>query len=58
MIVPMHYRHGPYGLRQVGKLEAFLKLYQNEQVHYLTSNRFTLTATQPTGVVVPIFLDE
>lgn len=58
VIVPMHYRHGPYGLRQVGELEEFLKLYHNEQVHYLTSNRFTLTAGEPAGVVVPIFLDE
>ena len=58
VIVPMHYRHGPYGLRQVGELEGFLKLYSNEQVHYLTSNRFTLTASEPAGVVVPIFMDE
>ena len=58
VIVPMHYRHGPYGLRQVGELKEFLKLYQNEQVHYLTSNEFTLTASEPEGVVVPIFIDE
>lgn len=58
VIVPMHYRHGPYGLRQVGELEEFLKLYPNEQIHYLTGNCFTLTATGPQGVVVPVFMDE
>ena len=58
VVVPMHYRHGPYGLRQVGELEEFLKLYHNEQIHYLTSNTFPLTAAEPTGIVVPLFLDE
>ena len=58
VVVPMHYRHGPYGLRQVDELEEFLKLYHNEQIHYLTSNTFTLTAAEPTGIVVPLFLDE
>ena len=56
VIVPMHYRHDPYGLREVGTLEAFLNLYHNEQVHYMTSNHFTLTHAAPAGVVVPRFL--
>ncbi len=55
VIVPMHYRHGDYGLRPVGVLNEFLKLYPIEQIHYETSNRFTLTAAEPTGVVVPSY---
>lgn len=55
VVVPMHYRHGPYGLRQVGMLESFLNLYQSDAVHYCTGNRFTLTAQEPSGVVVPVY---
>ncbi|MBE6910227.1 MAG: hypothetical protein E7474_11765 [Ruminococcaceae bacterium] len=57
VIVPMHYRHGHYGLRPVGEVDAFLKLYPNAQVHYLTGNRFTLTDAAPEGVVVPIYVE-
>lgn len=57
VIVPMHYRHGPYGLREVDELDAFLKLFSNERVHYLTSNCFTLTEAAPQGVVVPIYVE-
>ncbi len=55
VVVPMHYRHGQYGLRPVGTLEEFVNLYPVEQVHYQTGNRFALTASEPAGVVVPIF---
>lgn len=55
VIVPMHYRHGEYGLRPIGTLEEFLKLYSNDQIHFKTSNRFTLTADEPAGVVVPVY---
>ncbi len=57
VVVPMHYRHGPYGLRPVGTLDEFVKLYPVERVHYQTSNRFTLTASEPGGVVVPAFIE-
>ena len=55
VVVPMHYRHGAYGLRQVGPVEDFLRLYPSERVTLLQSNRFTLTADAPEGVVVPQF---
>ena len=58
VIVPMHYRHGRYGLRAVDTLEKFIKLYPNVLVQYKTSNRFTLTATEPCGVIVPRFAGE
>ena len=56
VIVPMHYRHGRFGLRQVGTLEAFLTLYPAARVTMLDGNRFTLTADAPEGVVVPRFI--
>ena len=55
VIVPMHYRHGAYGLRPVGTLEEFLKWYPNDMIHYQTSNHITLTAAEPMGVVVPVY---
>ena len=58
VVVPMHYRHGPYGLRQVGPVEDFLTLWPREAVHMLTTDRFTLTKDAPEGVVVPLYIDE
>ena len=55
VIVPMHYRHGEYGLRSVGTLEEFLRWYPNDQIHYQTSNHITLTAAEPKGVIVPVY---
>ena len=56
VIVPMHYRHDPYGLRPIGTVEEFLKLYPAARVHHLNGNRFTLTAAEPSGVVVPRYV--
>lgn len=57
VIVPMHYRHGHYGLRPVGTLEEFLKLYSNELIHYQTGSTFSLTSAEPSGIVVPAFVE-
>ena len=57
VIVPMHYRHGPFGLRQVGTLNEFTQLYHNDQVQYLTGNYFALTPQEPKGVIVPGYLE-
>ena len=56
VVVPMHYRHGAYGLREVAAVEEFLRLYDPSQVRTLPDNRFTLTADTPCGVVVPRFV--
>ena len=53
VVVPMHYRHGAYGLRPVGTVDEFLKLYPAAQVHRLAGSAFTLTDAEPQGVVVP-----
>ncbi len=55
VIVPMHYRHGSFGLREVGTLDAFVSLFPAAQVHRETGSRFTLTAASPSGVVVPAY---
>lgn len=56
VIVPMHYRHGALGLRKVGTLDEFLSLWPESDVHRLDGNRFTLTAEEPRGVIVPKFM--
>lgn len=55
VVVPMHYRHEPYGLRPVGTLDQFTKLC--DSVRYLDGNSFTLTATEPAGVIVPKYVE-
>lgn len=56
VIVPMHYRHGEYGLREVGTLEEFLKFWPEASVHRLEGNRFALTHDAPCGVIVPKYM--
>ncbi|MBQ9458354.1 MAG: MBL fold metallo-hydrolase [Oscillospiraceae bacterium] len=58
VVVPMHYRHDPYGLRPVGTLDAFLKLCPAGEVTRLSGNSFTLSKDAPRGVVVPKFAAE
>ncbi|MBR3641642.1 MAG: MBL fold metallo-hydrolase [Oscillibacter sp.] len=52
-IVPMHYRHAPYGLPNVAPAEDFLALYGD--VKRLDTNAFELTA-DCCGVLVPKYL--
>ena len=54
--VPMHYRHGEYGLRPVGEVEDFLRLFAPETVQRLEGNSFELTKDAPCGVIVPRFV--
>ena len=55
VIVPMHYRHGPYGLSNVGGVEDFLALWGGADIHRLDTNTLDLTADKR-GVWVPQFL--
>jgi len=55
IVVPMHYRHGEFGLRPVGEVEDFLALCEQESVRRLDTNEFTLTA-ELSGVIVPKFI--
>ncbi|MBO4914429.1 MAG: MBL fold metallo-hydrolase [Oscillospiraceae bacterium] len=52
--VPMHYRHGKYGLRAVGTLDEFLKLVPAASVHRLSGSSFVLS-DDISGVIVPEF---
>lgn len=53
-IVPMHYRHAPYGLPNVGGVEDFLALWQPEQIHRLEGPSLVLPLSG-SGVWVPKF---
>lgn len=53
--VPMHYRHAPYGLPNVGGVEAFLAAFGAEQVVRLSENHFTVGAFAAGSIVVPQF---
>ena len=53
-VVPMHYRHAPYGLPNVAGVEDFLALWPREQVQRLTRPSFEVTA-ETAGILVPAF---
>ena len=52
-IVPMHYRGEDFGFDELGTLDTFTALFAAEEVHFLESDTFTLTAAEPRGVIVP-----
>ena len=54
-VVPMHYRHAPYGLPNVAGAEDFLRLWPAEQVRRLAGPAFEVTP-ETAGVLVPAFL--
>lgn len=56
-VVPMHYRHGPYGLPDVDGVEPFLALWPSDQVHRLGDSGFAL-APETRGVLLPVFPGE
>lgn len=53
-VVPMHYRHGPYGLPNVAGVEDFLALWPGEQVRRLPGASFEI-GPDTAGVLVPRF---
>ena len=53
-VIPMHYRHAPYGLGNVAGVEAFLRLWPEDGVHRLPGASFEVTA-DTAGVLVPAF---
>lgn len=56
-VIPMHYRHAPYGLPVVGGVEDFLALWPESAVRRLDGPRVELDGTL-SGVVVPNFCGE
>ena len=53
-VLPMHYRHAPYGLAEVGGVEAFLAPWPQAEVHRLSGPAIELTKAV-SGVLVPQF---
>ena len=53
-VVPMHYRHAPYGLPNLQGLDAFLSLWPRDAVRVLDGPSLDLDGTV-SGVVVPRF---
>ena len=53
-VLPMHYRHAPYGLAEVGGVEPFLALWPQTEVHRLSGPAIELTKAV-SGVLVPQF---
>lgn len=53
--VPMHYRHAPYGLPNVGGAEAFLTEFDASQIVRLHENSFTVGEFAAGSIVVPQF---
>ena len=54
VIIPMHYRHAPFGLGAVAGVEPFLALWQAEEVHRISGNSVEI-APDTAGVWVPTF---
>ena len=52
--VPMHYRHAPHGLANVGGVERFLDLFCSGDVTALPGPSFTVTA-ETRGILVPAY---
>ena len=53
-VLPMHYRHAPYGLAEVGGVEPFLALWPQADVHRPSGPAIELTKAV-SGVLVPQF---
>lgn len=51
--VPMHYRHAPYGLPNVGGVEDFLSRFDAARIIRLAENRFDPADFAPGSIVVP-----
>ena len=56
-VVPMHYRHAPYGLPNVAGVEDFLALWGEGDVRWLEGPALEVDGTAR-GVIVPRFCEE
>ncbi len=55
-LIPMHYYHAPYGLPNLGGVDAFLSLWPRESIRMLPGPDIEITS-QTSGVIVPAFRD-
>lgn len=56
-VIPMHYRHAPYGLPNVAGVEDFLSLWPQADIRRLEGPSLELDGTAR-GVIVPKFSEE
>lgn len=56
-VVPMHYRHAPYGLPNVAGVEDFLSLWDEGEIHRLEGPALEVDGTAR-GVAVPQYCEE
>lgn len=56
-VIPMHYRHAPYGLPNVAGVEDFLALWPESEVRRLEGPSLELDGSAR-GVIVPQFCEE
>lgn len=56
-VVPMHYRHAPYGLPNVAGVEDFLSLWDEGEIHRLEGPSLEVDGSVR-GVVVPQYCEE
>lgn len=54
-VVPMHYRHPPYGFPKTAELDKFLQFYPLSQIRHLSHNSFTVEKAEGTRIVIPSF---
>ncbi|WP_369283907.1 MBL fold metallo-hydrolase [Oscillibacter sp. GMB15532] len=55
-VVPMHYRHAPFGLEKVSGVEDFLALWPQEAVQRLPGSSFTYLAKSGGEMTAPVVL--
>lgn len=55
--VPMHYRHAPFGIANLGGVERFLELFCSGSVKTLPGAEFTVTGELP-EILVPVWKQE
>lgn len=54
-VLPMHYRHGEHGMKELGEVCDFTALFRPECVTELSDNWITVDAEGPRGILVPRF---
>lgn len=56
IVIPMHYRHAPYGLEKLSGVEDFLRLWPAPTVRRLPGNSFTYLPKEVAGTGAPVVL--
>lgn len=56
IVVPMHYRHGPYGLESLSGVEDFLRLWPAPAVRHLSGSSFDCLPEEGVGTDAPAVL--